>query len=544
MILNPKKRRRKAFGLAFKIIISYLKLNLAKKFISSQSYSSRLNSLHKKNAERAKESILELNGLFIKVGQLLSNLSAILPKPYAIALESLQDDTPHSHFEIVKSNLEKQLGNKVNDIFESFEEIPIASASIGQVHKAKLKTGEITAVKIQHPYIKELAVVDLNIIEKIHKKITRFFKVNGLDHAFEQVKLMIHEELDYSKEAESMQKIKENCSGIEGVFIPKVYPELSTKTILVTEYCNGVKITNTSQLNEWGIDSNSLMDKVVFTFCEMILNHGIYHADPHPGNLMVNENGELILLDFGAVGELKEEMRVNIPSFLQAIISEDDEKVIESMQKMGFVGKGKEKDKATRKIIEALTEFLQEGISAENLNFESIKKSNLYKLQNELSIKELTTSLDVPKDWILLERALVLLYGISTTIAPDYSAMDTIKPYLKKLVFKDGGIKKIVIDSIKNQATTLFSLPLKFNKYLTKANSGELEIEISNLDKNTNKLYALGHQILFGLLAGIFLIGAMVSNTYQSSGYESIFKALAIVFGVLLMISLYKHRKK
>ena len=122
--------------------------------------------------------------------------------------------------------------------------------------------------------------------------------------------------------------------------------------------------------------------------------------------------------------------------------------------------------------------------------------------------------------------------------------MKTIKPYLQKLVLKDGGLQKILIDTVKNQATTLFSLPNKVDKYLTKANSGELEIGISNLDKNTNKLYALGHQILFGLLSGLFLIGAMISSTYQASNYESVFKVLSTICGGILFISLYKNRKK
>lgn len=543
MILNPAKRRRKAFALAFKIISSYLILRATKKLRSDKFYNTKISKLHEKNAVRVKTTILELNGLFIKVGQLLSNLSAVLPKSYATILESLQDSTPHSQFDIIQKSIENQLEDSVDNLFQEIEHTPIASASIGQVHKATLKTGEQVVVKIQHPYIKDLAIIDLDIIEKIHKKITRFFEIKGLDHAFEQVKQMIYEELDYNKEAQSMFTIKENCKEIDEVLIPKVFSEYCSSQILVSEFVDGVKITNIKQLDEWEVDRNQLMEKLVYSYCEMILNHGIYHADPHPGNLMVNKEGKLVFIDFGAVGELKEEMRVGIPAFLQAIISEDDEKVMKSLQEMGFVGKGKEKDKATKKIIEALTEFLQDAISLESINFDTIQQSSMYKLQKELSIKELTSSLDVPKDWILLERTLLLLYGISTNIAPDYSAMDTIKPYLKKLVLKDGGLQKIIIDTIKQQATTLFSLPKKIDTYLSKANKGELEFELKGFENHSKKLIAANKQLVYAIVAIVSLCGGLISNLYNKENYETLFITLSISFGVLFLYSKWKNRK-
>ena len=543
MILNPSKRRRKAFSLAFKIILSYVLLNATKRFRSKSSYRTKINALHEKNAQRIKGAILDLNGLFIKVGQLLSNLSSVLPKAYGNLLESLQDNTPYSEFSVVRQQIESELGETISALFSYFNEIPLASASIGQVHKAKLKTNEDVVVKIQHSYIDELAKIDLDIIEKIHKKVNRYFKVKGLDHAFEQVKQMILEELDYSKEANSMGRIKKNCENIEGTYIPKVYTEYSTKTILVLEFCEGMKITNTSKLNEWGINTHEIADKVVFTFCEMILNHGIYHADPHPGNLMVDKEGRLILLDFGAVGELKEEMRANIAPFLRAIIAEDDEKVMESLKKMGFVGKGKDKDEATRKIVESLTEFLQDAISLESINFENIKDSNLFKLQKELSLKELTSSLDVPKDWILLERTLLLLYGICTAIAPDYKAMDTIKPYLKKLVFKNGGLKKIIFDTLKQQATTLLSFPKKIDTVLTKASKGDLEFKIKELEKHTKKMYASKQQLVLGIVSSSTIIGALLANYLEKTNYENLMISLFSLSAVLLIYSFWKNRK-
>ena len=179
----------------------------------------------------------------------------------------------------------------------------------------------------------------------------------------------------------------------------------------------------------------------------------------------------------------------------------------------------------------------------ENMNFDSIKQSNIYKLQKELSIKELTTSLEVPKDWILLERTLLLLYGISTSIAPDYSAMDTIKPYLKKLVLKAGGLKKIIIDTIKQQATTLFSLPKKVDTYLSKASKGELEFEVKGFEDHSKKLIAANQQLVFAIILIGSLGGSLVSNLYQIESYETLFTTLSVVSGAILLYSFWKNRK-
>lgn len=543
MITNPKKRRRKAYSVSYKIGWSYLRLSLLKKLFGERFYKKRIDKLHHKNAKRAKTAILELNGLFIKVGQLISIMSNVAPEAYSSVLESLQDNTPSSNFDLTKQTIEKELGDSLSNLFESFEEAPLASASIGQVHKAVLKSGEKVAVKIQHPNIETLAKVDLGIIEKLIKLVSRFFKINGIDHVYEQVKQMIYEELDYSKEAQSITIIKNNCKEIDGVIIPKVFTAYSSKKILTTSFCKGVKITNTNQLKDWGLDENKIGEKLVFTYCEMLLNHGIYHADPHPGNLLVNQDGDIIILDFGAIGYLSDEMRENIPLFVRAIVSKDQDKVLEALKKMGFIAKGKEAEKTAEKIIKALTDFLEGGVNIREFSFDDINDSSIADLRKNLSIKELTSTIQVPKDWILLERTIMLLDGVTAKLAPDYSPMDTIKPYLKKLVLKNGGLQKIIFDFLKKQFTTLVSLPKKANDFLTKANEEELQIEVKNYDKNTNKLYAGKQQLIYGFIFMMALVMAYSSAVYHQFFYEKLFTVLSGVFALLLVHSIWKNRK-
>jgi predicted unusual protein kinase regulating ubiquinone biosynthesis (AarF/ABC1/UbiB family) len=543
MITSPRKRRRKAYASSFKIGWSYTRLYLLKKIFGQSFYNKRIQKLHNKNANRAKQVILELNGLFIKVGQLLSIMSNVVPKAYGTILESLQDNTPSTGFDETKKTIELQLGDKLENLFSFFDENTLASASIGQVHRATLRSGENVAVKIQHPNIDMLAKVDLSIIENLNKLVGRIFKIKGLDHAYNQVKQMIYEELDYNQEAQSIIKIKSNCAGIKNIVIPEVFLTHSNHKVLTTSFCEGVKITNLEQISEWNIDSNQIAKSLVYVYCEMILNHGLYHADPHPGNLLVNKKGEIVILDFGAIGKLSDEMKENIPFFIRGVITKDQEKVLEALKKMGFIAQGKEAEKTAQTLIKALAEFFESGINIREFNFDDIKDSNIADLRKNISIKELTSTIQVPKDWILLERTIMLLDGVTAKIAPEYKPLDTIKPYLRRLVLKNGGLRKIIFDVVKKQVTTLFSLPKKISSFLTKAENGEIEIELKNLDKKTKKLYSASQQFVFGLLILAGLIMSFVSSIYQQPFYEKLFIILSSTFGVLMLNSLIRNRK-
>lgn len=543
MITNSKKRRRKAFSVSFKIAWSYAVLFMQKKVLSEKRYTKRLEKLHILNAGRTKKVILELNGLFLKVGQLISIMSNIAPEAYGRILESLQDNTPHSDFQLVKKSLETELGDRIENLFSEFSETPIASASIGQVHQAVLKTGEHVAVKIQHPNIEELAKVDLSIIEKLIGWVGRFFKIKGIDHVYSQVKEMIYEELNYTAEACNMETISLSCETIEGVIIPKVFSEYSSEKILTTAFCEGTKITNVTQLNEWGVDENVIAEKVIFVYCEMILNHGYYHADPHPGNLLVNKNGDIIILDFGAIGRLNDEMRETIPVLVRAIVSKDQDAVLDALKKMGFIANGKEANKTAQKLISALTELIEGGINIRELSVDDLNNSTIKEFRKNINIKELSATIQVPKDWILLERAIMLLDGVTAKLAPEYKPFDTIKPYLKKLVLKNGGLRKLIFGYLKKQVSTLISLPKKVDKLLDKANAGTLEFEIKDLDKSTKKLYAGSQQIGFAMVSVFGLAMAFVSNVYNKVNYEHLFLVIGCLFGVVFMWSIFKNRK-
>lgn len=535
--ISIRKRSRKAYRLSNRLLFSYFSLYLGKKIFGTRYYERRIDRVHAKNAKRVKDTISELQGLFTKAGQLLSTLSHILPDQYMQALESLQDDAPASPFEETKALLEKELNGSIDDLFSEFDNTPIASASIGQVYRAALKSGEKVAVKVQHSNIEELAKADLVIIEKLIKRISYFVRIHGIEHVYGQVKIMIEEELNYETEANSMIQISENIAEVEGVRIPTVFRSHSAQRILTTQFEEGTKITNVEQLNVWNIDRNALAERFILAYFKMILEDGLFHADPHPGNLLVNEEGELIILDFGAVSRLSDGMRNEIPILLQAILRKDEAKILISLKKLGFIGSDAESSKVAKKLINALSQFLQNEVKLDSLNIkdiklDDIKGSSIDDFRKEIGLKELTKIIRIPKEWILLDRTFQLLIGTSSSVAPEMNPMDVIRPYMKKLVTQDGGVRKMIIDAIKQQFTALLQLPGELSTFLSKANQGELEVQVQ---KGEDRSYELGQQFIF------MFIGVASFSAYHL--LDNVFYLItAIGMGALLIRSMWKNR--
>ena len=540
MILQIKKRKRKAYSTAFIVSVSYLSLQVIKPLLSNERYQIKLARRHQRNAARVMGTIVELNGLFIKVGQLLSILSNILPESYRTALETLQDKAPASSCERIEETILSELNQSCYTIFDDFSREPIASASIGQVHIAYLKTGQKVAVKVQHSHIEKLADLDLKIVESLVKMTGKIFKINGLENIYSQIRIMIEEELDYSYEAIAMASVKLSLKKYDKIIVPEVFNEFSSTKVLVTAFCEGKKVTNPDLYESGQVSANAVCENLMEAYCKMFLVDGYYHADPHPGNILVNELGEIILLDFGAVGTLSDKTRKEIPKFLQAIVANDTDKVLSSMQKMGFVGKDKDTEKTAQKMIEAMNDFINSGVNFSDLDYDTIKNSNIDQLRKELGFKELTSTFDVPKDWILLQRSLVLLLGIYASISPDYNPVKTIKPFIKKMVLSKEGFKNLVVDSLFSQATTLLGIPRKFDTFLTKANKGQIEIEIKGMERAHKKRNVLNWQFFIGACAFMSLVLAFVANHFQNSKYEQAFNTMSIVLGAIFLLQIIR----
>jgi ubiquinone biosynthesis protein len=525
-------RRRKAYWVFFKVALSYVWLFLGSKIRGKAYWTTRIKKVNKRSAERIKHVMLDLQGLFIKFGQLISTLSNILPEEFRTPLEALQDDVPAHSFSQMEIAIKKELGKLPKDIFSSIDPIPLAAASIGQVHRATIGDKEVI-VKIQHPQIEELVLVDLSIIKKIVGMVARFMKIKGMEHLYQQVEQMIEEELDYVQEAQSMQLIKKNLANEPRIYIPVVYEQYSSKRVLTMEYCQGSKISDLEQLSKWGHDLQGLSELLVRVFCKMILADGFYHADPHPGNLLVNQKGQIVLLDFGAVARLSPEMKDGIPKLISCTIKQDTEEMVKVLRKLGFLAHGDDTAKIAEVLIDSIQDFVYNELKLENMNIQNITPDQMRKAFKLINIKEMTQIMQIPKDWVLLNRAVVLVSGVSFLLSPDWNPIQTIDPYLKKqLLDNRGSFTSLVVNSFKNQLNTVVAIPLELKKALRKINKGKLEIEVKNIKEDLKGIQLVAQQMVWL----VFFIASM--HFYIHIGNNIIYPNLYLLFQGTAVLSL------
>lgn len=291
---------------------------------------------YRRHALRALKTFIELGPSYIKLGQWLSTRVDILPQPYLEVLAKLQDDVPPAPFPEIKPIIEGELG-KLEDVFEEFDSAPLSGASLGQVYVAKY-AGRQVIVKVGRPNIERTIENDIYVLKKIMPLATRFIDPNlrfSAEGMLAQFIETVHEEMDYRIEANNLLTIKHNLAGDPSVVIPGVYMERTSRHVMTMEYVPGVKITDIARLEEKGIDREKLVVRVHRVFFKMLLRHSLFHADPHPGNISVTDDGRLILYDFGMVGRLDSETRIRLIRLYLGLLDKDAERTVNVLIELG-----------------------------------------------------------------------------------------------------------------------------------------------------------------------------------------------------------------
>lgn len=500
-----------AFAVTLGIMINLGIFHLLGKFLGTEWENDRRPVVYGKNAKKLKQLLLSLQGIFIKAGQLISILSNFLPDYFRKELEELQDKIPPRPLSEIYERIHKELGKDPDLLFAEFNRKPIASASLAQVHLARLQDGRQVAVKVQYLDIEANTKIDLQTIKRLLSFYGFFLRIKGLGNLHSQFSEMIKEELDFRLEAEHIETIAANFAGDPHVFFPKVIHELSSERVLTTAYMPGVNISDLEKLAEQNIDRQALAECVVTAYCQMIFRDGIYHADPHPGNILVQSDGNLVFVDFGAVAKLSDEMKKGIIQFFQGVIKRDNDQVSAALQQMGLIALHEDTRHVERLVDYIYSRFLKQ-MMVESWNLSDIHVSMQDKLEMmvdfsemDISLRELMATFQIPKDLVLLSRTLLLLLGLCTDLSPTMNPMKTIQPYLEEFVFgQNKNWAKLIETTIKDILISAITMPANLQSFLTKANQGELEVK--GLTESVNLIYALGHQLLYGLFA-MFLGG-------------------------------------
>lgn len=569
-----------AYRVTFVVIASYYFLRFRLRFASDERALRLMTDTHLRNARRILLGIERLQGLFIKVGQLISILSNVLPEEFRSELTTLQDRVPPRPYADVEKRFREEFGGRGPlQVFAQFSQTPVASASIGQVHRARTFSGIDVAVKVQYPDINEIVRLDLRALGRIFSILHWLAPQHGMQAVFAEIRDMILAELDFELEAKNSQRIAENFTAssasslrLDGerasplaVAFPEVFRDFSTSRVLTTRWVDGIKVSNLARLDRLGIDRTALARTVVTAYCQQIFRDGIYHADPHPGNLLVlpakrqandeSDTGDgsatLVFLDFGAVAELSPRMRRGIVETLQAALTRDTPRLVSAMKDMGFIARGADPD-----IFERVVDFFHDKLQAEvkldsfSLSDVRLKPEMKFEVLSDLrrlnvSLRDLLQHFHVPKEWILLERTLLLLLGLCTELDPKLEPMQVIRPYISEFVLgKDRDLSRLLVETTRDVLGTALALPGDLRRFLSRAQRGQLEVRFRGVDEGARLLYTLGHQIIYAA-CGIAAFAASI--IWEGRGdFERADYALygCGTFGVFLLWSMLTTRAR
>ena len=500
----PRRLRSlRAYGVALRIAWSYVVFD-ALEFVLGARWSRWARPrLHARNGRRLRDAVLRLRGLFLKAGQLASVLTGVLPEPFRAPLDAVQDRVPGAPFAEVEARLRAELGAEPDALFARLDRAPLASASLAQVHRAALADGREVAVKVQHADIEAIARVDLHAIRQILRAVGVAFGVRGLRQQFREIEAIVTAELDFEAEARNTVALAEAFGapddgdsavpthaapglGEPGVAFPRVVPALSRRRVLTTSFEPGVKITDLAQLAAWGVDRTALATRLVDAYARMIFRDGLYHADPHPGNLLVRPDGTIVFLDFGAVGRLSEPMRRGLAEFMLGVLLRDARRVTESLGVMGFVARDPDTAAAVGKLVEGVHERVLQGLDPDafrlsdlTLDWAAAQHAETLGEMADLgvSVRDLASAFEVPRDWILLERTALLCIGVLTTLAPDLNPLQILWPHLRGVAGEAApAISKAARASFGEAGRALLALPRRLDHVLGLAERGELSV--------------------------------------------------------------------
>lgn len=547
-----KRRLRflKAYWTVFAILSSYSFFMLQQIILGKARMQERVVLVHRKNARRIEKSILELKGLFIKMGQMLSIMSNFLPEAFTQGLEGLQDSVPPHPYEAIEKRFLEEFRKTPRELYAEFEEVPVASASLGQVHVATLKDGTKVAVKVQYPEIDDIVRSDVKTLKRIFGLLHLIFPAYGLKNVYEEIADVILKELDYTFEGKNLETLKKNFEKETDFVFPDVFWEFSSKRIITLRFMEGIKISSVEEFRKGDINPTDLATRIIHAYCKQIFIDGIYHADPHPGNILVRKGPDgqgfkIILLDFGATACVSQRMRHGMTAFAEGLIKRDTRLLANAVREMGFVAR-----QDTFEPFEQLVDYFYEKLS--NIKIQNFKNLNINQFHNiedlielrkiNISFRDLMTSFHIPKDWILMERTLLLTMGLCAHLDPKLNPFEIVLPYVEKTVLKDRTFSEVVIEVVKQIILSYLHLPQEVQKTLRRLNEGTIEVRSRDLPHHTKKLYVLGHQMLYGFLgiAGVFLSIYCKDKGLLEYGDYSLYGAG--FFGILLLGSFFRNR--
>jgi predicted unusual protein kinase regulating ubiquinone biosynthesis (AarF/ABC1/UbiB family) len=458
-----------------------------------------------------RESMLQLGPTFIKVGQLLSSRADILPTESIEELSKLQDRVPAFSYEKAKRIVETDLGKDLSTAFSYFEPIPIAAASLGQVHKAQLHSGEEVVVKVQRPGLIKLFDIDLGILQKIvnyfqnHRRYGRGRDWQGI---YTECSRILYQEADYLNEGRNADTFRRNFRQDDQIIVPKVYWRFTTKRVLTLEYLPGIKISNYAALEAAGVDRKVLARIGAQSYLEQLLNHGFFHADPHPGNLAVTQAGSLIFYDFGMMGQIQPLTKEKLLRTFFGIAKKDADEVVSALVALGALEISGDIAPVRRSVQYMLDNFMGKPIEGQSI---AAISDDLYEIAYDQPFR-------FPATFTFVMRALSTLEGLGKGLDPDFDFMEVAKPFAINLMENGNNgasLSSAFLGELGKQAAQVgnsaFSLPRRLEETIAKLENGDIRLRVRS--QESDRLLRRIGNIGIAAIYAIFAIGFLLSAT-------------------------------
>lgn len=420
-------------NLAARVYIGYKAITLGEKRLGVTSLDADLRRLrhHAWSAGRLYNLAVTHQGLLIKFGQIIGSRPDMVPDPYVDILSRLQDQVPPRPFRTIRRAVERELQRPLGDIFSSFAETPIASASLAQVHEATLKDGRVVAVKVQYPAIHDIVENDLANIRFLLRILSKFERSLDFTPLIEEISHNVPLELDFINEGHNAELIASNFSDREDIIVPRIMWEYTTQRVLTMEFVDGIKITDAPAIEAAGIDYQEVAQLVSNTFCEMIYLHGMFHADPHPGNLFVQPpdhpggSPKLVLLDFGLCRKIDDRFRIGYSRLVEAILTRNLPEMIQAFHDLGVKVKRPDDPTTYLEIGRSFMESSQPGRGYADADLVAEANRRVAKAVRANPI------VDIPREMLLIMRVVGLLSGLGKHLESRIDVVNTILPYAR-----------------------------------------------------------------------------------------------------------------
>lgn len=456
---------------------------------------------------RLRAALEALGPTFVKLGQILSTRPDIVPEDVVEELSLLQDHVPPVPVDQVIPVVEAELGRPLSEAFASFDPEPLAAASIGQVHRATLPDGTGVAVKVRRPGVEEVVETDLEILQDLARLIEERWRPERISPvAFvDEVARVLRREMDYRLEAGNIQRFRRAWAGDPRVRIPRVYWDLTTSRVLVMEYLSGVKVDDRAGLERLGVDPRQIARLGAEIFLQQVLIDGVFHGDPHPGNLLVLDDGSLGMLDFGIVGRLDQELLDAVADLFVGVTRRDTERIVRGLTRVGAVGD----DVDPRALRRDLSDLIDRHYG------KTLQQMELGPIVQEILRLAHRHQLRLPEDLLLLAKALVTIEGVGKHLDPDFNALEIAEPFARELMERQldpAAVARRALAEAGAYLQLLGRLPERVDESLSRLVRGEIQIQFvhKGLDPTVQRLERTSNRVAMSVVLAALILGSAI----------------------------------